>query len=355
MESKKQGKLKQWFGPSGLIALAVFVIGRLLLEPVRPVPQFDGDGMDPFGAVETFRLRKMPGQIETAVLGSSVTIWGIMPEVMAEELHASAETVRALGVAGGTPFEMWSMVRRNEEKFASLKLAILEVNPMVIDEDMEGDPRVEYDLCQRASLSERLMVGDPYERAVLVSEWLLPLQSVRRSLNSLFLNLADVERGAAICPKPDRRAYPLGGWKIKDMTAEDNMAKSVLKPAVAARRLIGQWRLSQIQDRSYRSLIAWLKSRNVAIVLHQMPVHPEVVDEMRKNKSHLESYAAYTDYVQSLGIPPEAVFQHLEISECGVPRKGMRDHTHFNEIGALAYSTHLAKKIREWRDGSPKS
>jgi hypothetical protein len=48
-------RFRRWFGPSALIALGIFVAGRIALEPLRNLPQYDAKGMDPYSAVENFQ------------------------------------------------------------------------------------------------------------------------------------------------------------------------------------------------------------------------------------------------------------------------------------------------------------
>ena len=353
-DSETKPTLKRWFGSSAWIALVIFIAGRLALEPARTVPQFDDDGMDPFGAVEKFRLRKSKEQLEIVALGSSVTLWGMMPDAVAKELNIDPAKSLALGVAGGTPFDMWTMVDRNQDRFTNLKVAILEVNPMILHQTMEGDARVDYNLCQRATLSERLSLSQSHERAILAAEWFLPTQSVRRSLRSLFLNLADLQPGNSIYPISDKRVYPSAGWHVDPNSTAPHKLRTTLKPEIAARRLVGRWEVSELQANCMRKMITWFKSHNVLVVLHQFPVHHDVVEVIKKSPAHMKSYEEYTKFVHSLGIPPEAIFQHLEISECGVQLEGMRDHTHLNELGGRQYSSHLGSQIKKLQEVTAK-
>jgi hypothetical protein len=346
MDSETKPTWKRWFGSGAWIALVIFIGGRLALEPARSIPQFDDGGMDPFGSVEKFRLQKSKVQSEVVALGSSVPLWGMMPDVIAEGLNIDPAKSLALGVAGGTPFDMWTMVERNQERFADLKIAILEVNPMIFHQTLEGDARVDYNLCQRATLAERLSINEPHERAILAAEWVLPTQSVRRSLRSLFLNVADLRPGDPIYPNSDKRVFPSAGWTVNPNSTTPHSLRTTLKPEVAARRLVGKWIVSDLQESAMRKLIQWMEVHHVLVVLHQFPVHHDVVTEIQKNPAHLKSYAEYTKFVNSLGIPPEAVFQHLELTDCGVAKEGMRDHTHLNQLGATQYCTNLAGKIK---------
>ena len=350
--SETKPSVKRWFGSGALIAMIIFIAGRLALEPARSVPQFDDGGMDPYGAVEKFRLRKSTQPLEIAAFGSSVTLWGMLSDVVAKEMDIDLAKSIALGVAGGTPFDMWTMVERNQDRFANLKIAILEVNPMIFHQTLEGDARVDYNLCQRATLAERLSINEPHERAVLAAEWFLPTQSVRRSLRSLFLNVADLPPGNSIYPISDKRVFPSAGWTVDPNSATPHSLRTTLKPEVAARRLVGKWIVSELQEASMRKLIQWMKEHHVLVVLHQFPVHHDVVTEIQKNPAHVKSYAEYTKFVNSLGIPPEAIFQHLEITDCGVSKEGLRDHTHLNQLGATQYCTNLAGKIKGLQSAS---
>jgi hypothetical protein len=120
-----------------------------------------------------------------------------------------------------------------------------------------------------------------------------------------------------------------------------------LVPApTAARRLVGHWKYSQLQDHSLRRTLDFLRERNVKIILYQLPVHPAVAEQIRSNPQYTAGYNAFLAYVDTLGVPPEARIQLLDISECGSPVEGMRDMTHFNEIGANIYSHWLGSRLR---------
>jgi hypothetical protein len=194
--------LRRWFGKSAYVTVAVFVLGRIALEPLRDAPHYDSRGMEAFSAVETYLLRKDPHPPKIAFFGSSQSLWGILPENVANHLGEDPMLVRNLATEGGTPFDTWNLIRRNEDLLKELRLAIVEVNPFVLKQGMDSDPRVTVDIAQHATIQERLMLAHRTDRVKQMAEWTLPLLSVRRSLESAFLNVVDPEPGLSIYPWP---------------------------------------------------------------------------------------------------------------------------------------------------------
>src|SRR6478609_7985622 len=73
-------RIRRWFGKSAWITLGVFLLGRLALEPVRTLPMYDIRGMDAYGAVENFQLRKQDAPVQVGFFGTSQSVWGVISE-----------------------------------------------------------------------------------------------------------------------------------------------------------------------------------------------------------------------------------------------------------------------------------
>ncbi len=345
---------RRWFGPGAFIALGIFVLGRVALEPVRSVSQVDEAGMDPFGAVEIFRLRRNPVPVEVAFLGSSQTIWGIVTDAVSKKLGRKPSRVVNLGTAGGTPFEMWNLVRRNPKEFDRLRLAVIEVNPFILRPGLEGDPRVFASVSSRASLTERLLLRDPEVRLWQTAEWVLPLNSVRRSLESALHNIVGNRTWRELDPRSRRphqtqcqsgAGAPTAGSRRKE--------RHTISPESAAKRMLGSWQISSFQDHALRSLLQWMEDRHIPVVLHQLPVHPEVAELVRHDPRFAGSYEHYCDYVDTIEPAPRAIFRSLDPAESGGDADCMADRTHLNESGARLYSARLAERVRPYMRRTP--
>lgn len=336
----------RWFGSGAFIALGVFVLGRLAMEPLRSVPQLDKQGMEPYSAVETFRLRENPVPVEVAFLGSSQTIWGIDTASVAKMLRRKPSRVVNLGTAGGTPFEMWNLVRRNPKAFEHLRLAVIEINPFILRPGLEGDPRVFAAVSSRASLTERFLLRERADRIWQGSEWVLPLNSVRRSLESALQNIVGVGKWKKLNPDLDGRIKPGKGWSISNQQILRKKERYTASPETIAKRLVGSWQVSSFQDYAMRSLLHWMKDHRVPVVLHQLPVHPEVAEYLLNDSRFTESYLDYCAYVDSLKPAPKVILRSMSPEEFGGDAKSMADRTHLNEAGAIMYSLQLGAKIR---------
>lgn len=334
--------------------MGIFVMGRLALEPLRSIPQLDDNGMEPYGAVETFRLRENHNPVEIAFLGSSQTIWGIETKSAAKMLRRKPSRVVNLGTAGGTPFEMWNIVRRNPKEFDHLKLAVIEVNPFILRPGLEGDPRVFAAVSSRASLMERFLLRERSDRMWQAAEWVLPLNSVRRSLESALHNIVGNNKWRKLDPDLDDRVKPGKDWSIASQGNPRKKERHTVAPETVAKRMVGSWQISSFQDYAMRSLLQWMKDHHVPVVLHQLPVHPEVAEYMQNDPRFANSYLDYCTYIDALKPAPKAIFRSMEPSEFGGDENSMADRTHLNEAGALLYSAQLGEKIRPYIQRTPK-
>lgn len=338
---------KHWLGLGAVVAALVCVVGRLVLEPLRSVPHFNADGMDPYCSVETFRLNNDPHPLEVAFFGSSVSIWGVITDEVARELGKKPESLRSLAMQGGTAFQMWQLVKRNPDKFSQLQMAVLEVGPRTVDDNLRGDPMV-LALAQTASLAERWSIDDRAVRRQQVTEWFFPWRSVRRSLQSAVLDVVKPLPGLAIYPEPDARLYPAYHWHVRGDDDDDEGETFVSKttPQDAARRIISGWNADPFLDTSLRELLAWFHERHIKVALVEMPVHPQVADLIRGTAKFAESYNNYALYLESLGIPQSQIIRTMDPSSGGVPVDGMRDYQHLNRKGARIYSSFLGQQLR---------
>jgi hypothetical protein len=334
----------RWFGRGAWVALAVFLTGRLALEPLRDEPHFDDRGMDGFATTENYLLRKNPNPVSVAFFGSSQSVWAILSDDVAADMGEDPARVRNLAVEGGTPFDMWNLLRRNEDKFKDLRLAIIEVNPFVLKQGLDSDPRVAIDIAQYGSLHERLMVNHRSDRVTQMAEYALPLLSVRRSLRSAFLNVVDPDPGFAPYPGPEQRMYPAVGWKV-DGHPHVIKERQTVAPEIAARRMVGAWRVSKLQDYALRQSLAWFAAHKVRVIFHEPPIHPEVIRAVHANPLFEQGHQDFHAYVDALEPAPFARIITPDPADCHITVKEMADRTHLNQLGAAIYSHELATRL----------
>jgi hypothetical protein len=306
--------------------------------------------MDAYHAIEQFKVRAHEAPIDAVSLGSSVSIWGIVPEIFEEKLGLKPGSMVNGAVQGGVAFDGWCMVRRNEEALSNVKIAVIEVNPQLLSKGMDDDDRIALDLSQRATLEERLMVSDRRARRREVEDFLLPLWSARRPLGILVRNVVHPEPETPLYPKTGGRLSPYKDWFMEETDLSTYKPNLKIPADLAASRIIGKWKPSELEDHSIRCTLDWFRSQGALIILHQFPTHPLAIEAIRKDPKMAASLKVYDDYIKSLGIPEEQMFIHLEISDCNVPLVGMRDYSHFNQIGAEAYCKHLGDMIRQLLD-----
>ena len=338
-------RLSRWFGPAGLIAFLFCVLARILVEPIRDLPHFDDKGMDAYSAVEHYKLEKRDKPFDVAVFGSSVAVWGIIPEVLADSMGVEREKTRHLAVEGGTPFDMWNLIRRNEDRFNAMKVALIEINPRSLNINLEGDPRMILDLTQHATLAELRMLRRKEDRRFYYADELLPLHSLRRPLKTLFLNLYDPEPGSPLFPLIDSRLRPFD-WAVPDPDKARFTLKNPIPVSTVARRISSKWKPSKLLDHSLREMLAWMKARKVRVIFFQMPIHPKVVEAIRTKPEYATGYDEYEKYLRGIGVTPENFIQYTDIAECGIPEKGLRDHTHLNELGATIFCKLLGERAK---------
>jgi hypothetical protein len=339
-------RLRRWFGKSAWIALGVFLLGRLALEPVRTLPMYDIRGMDAYGAVENFQLRKQEAPVKIGFFGTSQSVWGVISDEAARTWGVPEGEVRNLAIEGGTPFGMWSLIRRNEEKLSGLKVAIVEVNPFVLRQSLDADQRVRANLAQHATFYERTQVRPRSERMAHLAEWLLPVRSVRRSLYTATLNVIDPAPGNPVYPWPEKRVSPMADWKAENAMAHTEKGRKLVAPELAAKRIVGHWKLSALQDHSFRKSLEWFHARGVKVIFHELPVHPEVYAAMQEDADFRHGNAAFLRYVDTLKPTPAARILTPDPAMCKLSAEHMADRTHCNELGARIYSRYLAERLK---------
>lgn len=344
--SRPSPGIRRWFGRSAWIALGVFLLGRLALEPVRTLPLYDIRGMDAYGAVETFQLREQEAPVKIGFFGTSQSVWGVISEEAASTWGVPAGEVRNLSIEGGTPFGMWSLIRRNEEKLSRLRVAIVEVNPFVLQQSLDADQRVRANLAQHATLYERSQVRPRSERVAHLLEWLLPVRSVRRNLYSATLDVLHPEPGNPIYPWPEKRVFPMADWKAENAHAHMEKGRKLIDPELAAKRILGHWKLSALQDHAFRRSLEWFHAHGVKVIFHELPVHPEVYAVMQQEQDFQKGNAAFLRYVGSLTPGPASSILTPDPAMCHLTAEHMADRTHCNEIGARIYSRYLAEKVK---------
>lgn len=308
--------------------------------------------MEAYGTTEAYLLRKDPAPVKLAFFGSSQSVWAILAGDIAADIGEDPAGVRNLAVEGGTPFDMWNLLRRNEDKLQSLRVAVVEVNPFVFKQGLDSDFRISLDIAQHGTLEERLMLTRPADRWEQAAEWVLPLQSVRRSLYSAFLNAVDPDPGFPPYPCPEQRMHPAVGWKV-DGKYHSKKERQNVAPDLAARRMVGNWRLSKLQDHSMRESLAWFARHNVRVIFHELPVHPEVMDLVHKNPLYEKGHDTFRAYVDSLTPPPFARSLTPDPGAFGITAEEMADRTHVNQLGAAIYSKQLAVKLRSFLAQAP--
>ncbi len=340
-------ELRRWFGPAGFLAAAVFVGGRVLMEPLRRVPHYDSGGMEAYDAVEVFSLKKRPAPFKVAVLGSSITLWAVIEDQLATDLGLVPGDVRRLATPGGSNFDMWNMVRYNSQRFEDVKLVVAEVNPFILQSGLDDDPRIRFTISQHATLGERLLIHGGDERRMQLAEWVLPLQSVRRNLRSAFLNVADPPPGWKYFPDIAYRTQPARSWNPRAPRVP-----KVQRPDETADRLFADWRPSDLQEKSLRDLCAWCRGRGITVVLQQLPLHPAVARAVTAKKKFAKGLERYTEFVDGLNLPAAVFLRELDATAVGIPPEGMHDTTHYNRIGAEIYTRYLAGQIKPHLDAA---
>ncbi|RBP44469.1 hypothetical protein DES53_104290 [Roseimicrobium gellanilyticum] len=304
--------------------------------------------MDAFNATETYTLRKQPSPVKVAFFGSSQSLWAIIADDVARETGLNPAEVRNLSSEGGTPFDLWNLIRRNEEHLRELRLAVVEVNPFVLRQSLDGDSRVQTDFYQHATFSERMLLKNRANRVGQIAEWLMPVRSVRHSLESVVLNVMDPEPGNPIYPCPEQRTAPASDWHAWHHKSTLAKERLTLSPDAAAKRMVGNWRLSKLQDHSLRQSLDWFVKHRVRVVFHELPVHPEVMKKVREVPEYEEGHAKFVAYIESLKPQPLARLYTPDPADCGLKVEHMADRTHINENGAHLYSRHMAEKLRQF-------
>lgn len=334
---------RRWFGPAASIALAILIIGRILLEPLRTQPHFDDETMEGYAAVESFQIKRNLQPIETGIFGSSVVVWGVIPELVAGEMQADPRRVRKLAMQGGTAFDMWNLVERHQGEFGHMHTALLQVDPRMFDKDKEGG-RLDLAVAQHGTWEERMLLDDRMDRWTQLAEVAVPLRSARHSLRSVFLDALNPSPGNPVFPTPELRLVPdWQQWRERD----DREFKPKMSAQNAARIMFNRWVPSRLHDDSMRRLILWLRARHVRTFLFQVPVHPSLLETVAANPAFAEGLETWNRHMVDLGVPEQDIIRVGAMTDIGILESGMKDHTHLNEAGAKIFSRWLGAQVRE--------
>ena len=82
-----------------------------------------------------------------------------------------------------------------------------------------------------------------------------------------------------------------------------------------------------------------------------MPIHHDVAAIIRSDPKCVAGYAVYEQYLADNGIASPWYMPSFSLDDCGIPEKGLRDHTHLNQLGATIYCRHLGARVREQMQG----
>jgi hypothetical protein len=144
----------------------------------------------------------------------------------------------------------------------------------------------------------------------------------------------------------DARIHLPSDWDPEIARRNPPKPRHLVTPTETARRLMNRWEMSGLHDASLRKLMKWMRARRIPVVLHQLPVSPEVATLIESVPDYAASYAEFGSYHHSLHPKPDAVHRVLGLDEIGLGSEGMADRTHLNRLGAVAYSKQLAERLR---------
>jgi|GEM_PF-3300647 len=333
-----------WAAP---VALSVCIVGRLALEPLRDISDYDNADFGRFVAAEKYQVKEAPETGAVLLLGSSRTQYGISREVLAGELEVGFEEVRNASVPDGNPWTGLVMLKRNPGIIAGAKVVVVDLAPIQFNGSYMP---LKNRFAHLATLEERFDLAGNKLRGEFVLDWFTGHVGIRRSLRSYGLAVLNGRRSTVWGYDDRERLEPI--WlrqtdheKLRDDLFAEN---GQWRPTSYAGETFSEFFLSPFIVRALDDLESLGRRYKVPLVLHQPPFHPEFMAAIRGNALWLEQYTEYRNLVLERSSEEVLVLFWEGLEELEIAPDEILDYGHFGRTAAETYSHKLGKRIREW-------
>ena len=330
------------------IALVICAAFRLAIEPLHDLPKADrNEDLYDFLVAERFFIEEPRELPQVVLLGSSISMYNFVPDLLAAELGLAESRVRLLAFPAGAPWDAAALLRRNPELLHEAQVVLFDVQPYMFNTSYEhAVPSRFYNLATLAEATQ--LAGLASLRAV--GNWVWPFVSFRRPLRAWVMQVDHWISGST--PLEKATAYP--DWHpeakyYKPTEAELFRALSTPKfqPREWADVTIGDWSFSRRQAESLLAMVRELRERGIHVFIHQPPFHPDFYARARERdetRRGLERYFSFLDELEAAGAHVEI---WMEPKDLGFLPADLPDYGHLTRRLAELYTRAVATRLQD--------
>lgn len=339
--------------PAVWIALAICVVFRFGVEPLRDLPKADRkEDLYDFRVVEKFFVEDVDELPQVIMLGSSISMYAFVPELLARELSLPETAVRNLPIPGGAPWDSLMLLRRNPKLLENAKVALIDVQPYMLNADYEyAIPDRFYNLASLADAAR----AEGWSRVRAVANWFWPFVSLRRPMRAWALEIENRREG--VVPFKKAAYYPM--WhpdatypRATEAELSEALSAEKHRPANWADLTLGEFDFSERQADALRDLLALLKAHGVAVLIHQPPFHPDFYARAAERPEERQALARYFSFLEEVSGDGVMLQIWKRPAELGFRPEDLPDYGHMPRRLAERYTRTMAAIIREkgWLD-----
>lgn len=277
-------------------------------------------------------------QITYAVFGDSQSLDAFRPDIMADELGVTADTIFNFSVSGGKVADIAYTYHQYIDHLPSLQHIILVVNEHQFNSaDSAQDPKFKF----HASLRQRWQAINKDNYGELLTGWVFRSFGMRAEWQKLVERYRSGELPANPPPFPGG-IQPLTWSAPTDRTAE--FARTV------ADRWFKSWQLDGVYTATFDEFVRQIRSDGVELTIVQIPRTDLFEREIQAQ--YADEHQAYLEHIRGIASANNVEFVVMDASadagdSLGLTLDDFRDTNHVNPQGAERLSRYAAD--RWWR------
>ncbi len=280
-----------------------------------------------------------PGLIEYAVFGDSQSLDAFRPDIMADELGVSAESIFNFSVSGGKPTDIAYTYSKYIDQLPNLTHILLVVNEHQFNNvDAGQDSKFKF----HASFGQRWQAVNKDNYGELMSGWVLRSFGMRAEWQK---HVARYGSGELPASPP---AFPGGIQPYTWSKPEDRTAEFAL---TVADRWFKGWQLDGVYTAAFDEFVGQIRSDGIRLTIVQIPRTDLFEREIQAQ--YAVQQQAYLAHIRGVASAHNVEFVVMDgpaadgDDALGLTLESFRDTNHVNPQGAELLSRYVAD--RWWR------
>jgi len=292
-----------------------------------------GGFLGQFSELEHSWRTAKPEAVDTVILGDSMGMDGMRPELLAEAAGVSADSIFNFSISGGKAYEIYHTYLKYRDEMPNLKRAFIVVNEHQINNaEVYNQPMFRY----YAGLGDRFRVMDKNNFGELVTGWVLKSFDLRTEWTKLFVDkVIDPEKKGWL-----REQIPSNPHGLMAKPDWDGTVSAAIGEETAD-RWFKDYNLDGIETDSFESLVRDLRERGIEVTLLRLPRSDYF--EIPASTKHAAEQMAYNETIAAIANQYGAKFDIISNAELRTDHD-FRDPNHLNEKGARWLAAYVAQK-----------